>query len=66
VNNTQKLDDIRRRLRRAEAHLAIIQRACISVAEYAGGRPPVLITEQELKIPRGGDAGITRERGQEI
>ena len=66
MNNTRKPGDVRRRVRRAEADLAIIQRACISVAEYTGARPPVLITEQELKILSGGDAGITGERGQEI
>jgi hypothetical protein len=64
VNNTQKLDDIRRRMRRVEARLAIIQRACILVAEYVRG--PVLITEQERKILRSGDAGLTGERGQEV
>jgi hypothetical protein len=64
VNNTQKPDDLRRRMRRAEVSLAIIQRACVSVAEYAVG--PVLITGQERKILRSGDAGVTGERGQEI
>jgi len=44
VNNMQKLDDVRRRMRRVEARLAIIQRAWILVAEYVVG--PVLITEQ--------------------
>jgi len=64
VNNTEKLDDIRRRMRRAEVRLAIIQRACVSVAEYVSG--PVLITEQERTVLRSGGAGVTGERGQEV
>ena len=66
VSTTRKPGDVRRRVRRAEADLAIIQRACISVAGYTGARPPVLITGQELKVLSGGGAGITGERGREI
>jgi hypothetical protein len=64
VNNTQKLDDICRRIRLIETRMGIIQRACILVAEYVCG--PVLITEQERKALHGDDAEIPGERGQEI
>jgi hypothetical protein len=39
VNNTQKLDDIRRRLRVTDVRLAVIQRAAVVIFERATGRP---------------------------
>jgi hypothetical protein len=65
VNNTEKPDDLRRRMRRIETRLAIIQRTCILQAEYTGRPRLVMITKQEQKILDGDDAGISGERGQE-
>ncbi len=38
VDNTQKLDDIRRRLRLIEARLAVLQRVNVIVFEHVAGR----------------------------
>ena len=56
MNNTQKLDDIRRRLRVIETRLTIIQRASIIMFEQAtrGSLPPGwLISDSERKILAG-------------
>jgi hypothetical protein len=39
VNNTQKLDDIRRRLRVIDVRMAVIQRATVVIYERVTGRP---------------------------
>jgi hypothetical protein len=64
VNNTQKLDDIRRRLRVIETRLDIIQRAGLAVFErVAGGSLPPrwAVHESEQKFLARADAANDEE-----
>jgi hypothetical protein len=54
MNNTEKLDDIRRRLRVIETRLTIIQRASIVIFERTT-RGFLPITDSERKILAGAD-----------
>jgi hypothetical protein len=59
VNNTEKLDDIRRRLRHIETRLAIIQRTNVIVYERVTGRAfssSWAVTDAERKIVGDEDA----------
>lgn len=51
MNNTQKLDILLRRTRRVEIRLVVIQRICVSMAQYIlGGRHDSWVSEREQKI----------------
>jgi hypothetical protein len=59
VNNTEKLDDIRRRLLRIETRLTIVQRVNVIIFERTTGRafpPSWTVTEVERKIIGDEDA----------
>jgi hypothetical protein len=64
MNSTQKLDDIRRRIRRIETRLDVIQRANVMVFERIIGPMPEgwLVTTQESKILDAGDASRRHAR----
>ena len=69
MNNTEKLDDIRRRLRVIETRLTIIQRASIIMFErtaFGSRSPRLLIMESERKILDGARTMSDDEFWEEI
>jgi hypothetical protein len=65
MNDTQKLDDIRRRMRIIETRLAVLQRVSTIVFErVAGGTLPPhwAVHDEEQKILAGADGSDPRPR----
>jgi len=61
VNNTEKLDDIRRRLRRMETQMSVILRMSRIPAEFIKGPYESFITQTELAILYFSDHDWIRE-----
>lgn len=67
MNNTEKLDDIRRRLLRIETDLVIMRRMLIVTSEYVKGYPTEFMTERERTILFGGkDEWINEFTGEAV